>query len=71
MIFAQQTGMFPRIAPSQVSAFPMQSTSMPAVYAQQDTPSTGIDINQIMNLMMMMIVIVMMMKMMTKVSENV
>ena len=69
MIYAQQTGMFPRVAPSQVSAFPMQSTAMPAVYAQEGT--TGFDTTQLITLMMTMMIMVMMMKMMTKATESI
>ena len=69
MVYAQQTGMFPRVVPSQVSAFPMQSTAMPAVYAQEET--AGFDTTQLISLMMTMMIMVMMMKMMTKATESI
>ena len=71
MIYAQQTGMFPRVVPSQVSAFPMQSTAMPAVYAQEGEGDLGINTDKLITLIITMMIMVMMMKMMTKATESI
>jgi len=53
-----QTTVFPRIGSQQATA--MQSSVLPT----QDTPTTGIDLSELMNLMITMMIVMMMMKMM-------
>jgi len=68
MINAQQLNALPRLSPSQVSAYPQQSSFVPAVRAADTTadPMTAM-----MGMMIPLIMMIMVMKIMTKVTGEI